>query len=78
MLNIWDVSERKELEERLRHQAFHDGLTGLANRALFGDRLEQALCAARAARTRSRSCSSTSTTSRRSTTASATPPATTC
>jgi len=43
VLNIWDVSERKELEERLRHQAFHDGLTGLANRALFADRLEHAL-----------------------------------
>ena len=43
VVNIWDVSERKALEERLRHQAFHDGLTGLANRALFGDRLEHAL-----------------------------------
>ncbi len=43
VVNVWDVSERKELEERLRHQAFHDGLTGLANRALFGDRLEHAL-----------------------------------
>ncbi|MGY1617726.1 putative bifunctional diguanylate cyclase/phosphodiesterase [Geodermatophilus sp. SYSU D00691] len=30
-------------EAMLRHQAFHDGLTGLANRALFLDRLEQAL-----------------------------------
>jgi diguanylate cyclase (GGDEF)-like protein/PAS domain S-box-containing protein len=43
VVNIWDISERKALEERLRHQAFHDGLTGLANRALFGDRLEHAL-----------------------------------
>ena len=43
VLNVWDVSERKQLEERLRHQAFHDTLTGLANRALFADRLEQAL-----------------------------------
>lgn len=38
-----DVSERQRLEEELRHHAFHDSLTGLANRALFGDRLEQAL-----------------------------------
>ncbi|HWG94214.1 MAG TPA: EAL domain-containing protein [Mycobacteriales bacterium] len=30
-------------EAELRHQAFHDGLTGLANRALFGDRLQHAL-----------------------------------
>ncbi len=43
VLNVWDVSERKQLEERLRHQAFHDTLTGLANRALFTDRLGQAL-----------------------------------
>jgi diguanylate cyclase (GGDEF)-like protein/PAS domain S-box-containing protein len=38
-----DVSERKQLEEELRHQAFHDSLTGLANRALFEDRLSHAL-----------------------------------
>ncbi|MFT3865549.1 MAG: EAL domain-containing protein [Solirubrobacterales bacterium] len=43
VLNLWDVSERKELEERLRHQAFHDGLTSLANRVLFNERLEHAL-----------------------------------
>ena len=49
VLNIWDVSERKELEQRLRHQAFHDVLTGLPNRALFADRVEHAL--ARAHRT---------------------------
>lgn len=43
-----DVSERRRAEERLVHQAFHDPLTGLPNRALFLDRLERAL--ARAAR----------------------------
>jgi diguanylate cyclase (GGDEF)-like protein/PAS domain S-box-containing protein len=38
-----DISERKALEERLHHQAFHDPLTGLANRALLKDRLDHAL-----------------------------------
>jgi diguanylate cyclase (GGDEF)-like protein/PAS domain S-box-containing protein len=40
---IHDVSERKKLEERLEHQAFHDSLTDLPNRALFLDRLGHAL-----------------------------------
>jgi diguanylate cyclase (GGDEF)-like protein/PAS domain S-box-containing protein len=43
VLNTRDVSERKELEDQLVHQAFHDGLTGLANRTLFTERVEQAL-----------------------------------
>ena len=38
-----DVTQRKGLEEQLKHQAFHDPLTGLANRALFVDRVEHAL-----------------------------------
>ena len=40
---VQDVSERKALEAELLHQAFHDSLTGLANRALFLDRLDHAL-----------------------------------
>ncbi|MDX6661793.1 MAG: hypothetical protein QOJ55_2615, partial [Solirubrobacteraceae bacterium] len=48
LLNARDVTERVRLEEELTRQAFHDGLTGLANRALFRDRLDQAL--ARSAR----------------------------
>ena len=43
VLNTRDVSDRKELEAQLVHQAFHDGLTGLANRTLFTERVEHAL-----------------------------------
>jgi len=50
VLNARDVTERVRLEEELTRQAFHDGLTGLANRGLFRDRLDQAL--ARSERTR--------------------------
>jgi diguanylate cyclase (GGDEF)-like protein/PAS domain S-box-containing protein len=38
-----EIAERRELEAQLMHQAFHDPLTGLANRALFLDRLDLAL-----------------------------------
>ncbi|MBM3677601.1 MAG: EAL domain-containing protein, partial [Actinobacteria bacterium] len=43
VLTLRDVSERKRFEEQLRHRAFHDPLTQLANRALFYDRVEHAL-----------------------------------
>jgi len=38
-----DITERKRAEELLAHNAFHDGLTNLPNRALFLDRLQRAL-----------------------------------
>jgi diguanylate cyclase (GGDEF)-like protein/PAS domain S-box-containing protein len=43
VVNARDISERKALERQLTHRAFHDPLTELANRALFGNRLEHAL-----------------------------------
>src|SRR5205085_2564008 len=43
VVNYRDVTERKMLEEQLTHQAFHDPLTGLANRALFSDRVNHAM-----------------------------------
>jgi diguanylate cyclase (GGDEF)-like protein/PAS domain S-box-containing protein len=43
VVNARDVGERKALLDQLAHQAFHDPLTGLANRALFYDRVSHAL-----------------------------------
>ena len=43
VLNYRDVSERLRYQEQLARQAFEDSLTGLANRALFANRLEHAL-----------------------------------
>lgn len=42
-----DISERKAAEERLAHKAFYDDLTGLANRQLFDQLLDQALALAK-------------------------------
>jgi diguanylate cyclase (GGDEF)-like protein/PAS domain S-box-containing protein len=42
VLTIRDIQERKGLEEQLTHQAFHDPLTQLANRALLSNRVEHA------------------------------------
>jgi len=44
---IFDVTERKLLQEQIAKQAFYDSLTGLANRALFHDRADHALARAR-------------------------------
>jgi diguanylate cyclase (GGDEF)-like protein len=41
-----EISEREKIEETLRHQAFHDPLTGLPNRALFTEHLEHAIARA--------------------------------
>jgi diguanylate cyclase (GGDEF)-like protein/PAS domain S-box-containing protein len=42
-----DITEQKEIEEYMRHMAQYDVLTGLPNRALFSDRLQQAFSSAK-------------------------------
>ncbi|WP_457032164.1 putative bifunctional diguanylate cyclase/phosphodiesterase [Kitasatospora sp. P5_F3] len=42
VLTLRDVTEQRQLERELSHRAFHDSLTGLANRVLFHDRVTQA------------------------------------
>lgn len=42
-----DITQHKRSEELLRHQAYHDALTGLPNRLLFGENLELALAQAK-------------------------------
>jgi diguanylate cyclase (GGDEF)-like protein/PAS domain S-box-containing protein len=44
---VFDITERKEFEDQLNHAAHHDALTGLPNRVLYNDRLQQALLLAR-------------------------------
>ncbi|MEM1205655.1 MAG: EAL domain-containing protein [Acidobacteriota bacterium] len=44
---VHDITDRKRAEEQLMHAALHDALTGLPNRILFMDRLENALARAR-------------------------------
>ncbi len=46
VLNGRDVSERRVFEEQLAHQAFHDPVTHLANRALFNERVHHAVARA--------------------------------
>jgi diguanylate cyclase (GGDEF)-like protein/PAS domain S-box-containing protein len=50
---LHDVTERQSMEAHLRHLAFHDRLTGLANRACFLEALEQSIEEARGGRHRS-------------------------
>jgi diguanylate cyclase (GGDEF)-like protein/PAS domain S-box-containing protein len=47
LLTSRDVTDRHRLEAELRHQAFHDALTGLPNRALLTERLDHALARVR-------------------------------
>ena len=43
VLNTRDVTDRRALQDELSHQAFHDPLTGLVNRAVFRDRVDHAV-----------------------------------
>ncbi len=74
-----DVSQRKDMDARVRFLAHHDLLTGLPNRTLFQDRLQQALASAPSACSRASRCySSISTVSSTSTIPSAIAPETSC
>ncbi len=43
VLTLRDVTEQHQLEQQLKHQAYHDSLTGLPNRVLFADRAADAI-----------------------------------
>jgi diguanylate cyclase (GGDEF)-like protein/PAS domain S-box-containing protein len=47
VLQLQDITERKQSEERLRHDAFHDPLTGLPNRTLFADHVKLTIARAK-------------------------------
>lgn len=73
--SMMDVTERKSLEDQLTHQALHDPLTNIANRALFPKSRRSCLRNCREAIHRLRYCSSISTISKLSTIHSAMRPA---
>ena len=52
ILQIQDITDRKRAEQQLLHEAFHDALTGLPNRAWFMEQLEASLGQARQAQER--------------------------
>lgn len=47
VVSFLDITERKKMEEQLLHQATHDNLTGLPNRTLLTDRIQQSIIRAR-------------------------------
>ena len=75
---IDDLTEQRRAQEHIYQLAHHDTLTGLENRFALSQHLDQLLAHARAPVIRWRCCSSTSATSSRSTTRTATRPATCC
>ena len=79
LLALMDITERKRAEARLAFMAQHDGLTGLPNRNLLRQQMDEMLCCTPgAAREKVAVLCSISTTSRRSTTRSAIGSATSC